>query len=80
MAVTAAVDCAETEGTPHDVVRNAQALAATYTQTGQYVNALHWTVYALRQYDNSRMGDWQRRLAVLNEWAYTSLLGGAWST
>ncbi|WP_162621500.1 hypothetical protein [Deinococcus arenae] len=72
----AAVDCAETEGTPHDVVRNAQALAATYTQTGQYVNALHWTVYALRQYDNSRMGDWQRRLAVLNEWAYTSLLGG----
>ncbi len=72
----AAVDCAETEGTPTDVVRNAQALAATYTQTGQYVNALHWTVYALRQYDHSRMGDWQRRLAVLNEWAYTSLLSG----
>ncbi|GGR78357.1 hypothetical protein GCM10008960_01430 [Deinococcus sedimenti] len=72
----AAVECAETEGTPTDVVRNVQALAATYTQTGQYVNALHWTVYALRQYDHSRMGDWQRRLAVLNEWAYTSLLSG----
>ncbi|WP_146160619.1 hypothetical protein [Deinococcus arcticus] len=71
-----AVDCAERDGTPHEIVRNAQALAATYTQTGQYIHALHWTGYALRQYDNNRLGDWQRRLAVLNEWTYTSLLSG----
>ncbi|MFC6663332.1 hypothetical protein [Deinococcus multiflagellatus] len=71
-----AVDGAELDGAPHEIVRNAQALAATYTQTGQYVHALHWTGYALRQYDNNRLGDWQRRLAVLNEWIYTSLLSG----
>ncbi|GGR04026.1 hypothetical protein [Deinococcus ruber] len=70
------VESAEHVGTPHDVVRNVQALAATCTQAGQYLHALHWTGYALRQYDHNRLGDWQRRLSALNEWAYTSLLCG----
>jgi len=71
-----AVELAETQGRPYEVIRNAGALAAHYLHLGRYRDAVHWGGWALEQFDQRELADGQRRLVLLNDWSYARLLVG----
>lgn len=70
------IELAETYGRPYEVARNAGALAAQLTHLGRYREAAHWGEWALQFFDRHELADGQRRLKLLNDWAYNCLLIG----
>ncbi|ADI14485.1 hypothetical protein [Truepera radiovictrix] len=70
------VRLAEKEGRPYDVVRNAGGLAERLIHDGNFTDALSWGEWALEAFDRHQLKDGQRRLRLLNGWAYARLLCG----
>ena len=71
-----AVRLAEEGNRPYDAVRNAGALAQRLFETGKYNEALSWSEWALRRFDVHNLADGQRRLRLLNNWAFGRLITG----
>lgn len=71
-----AVRLAEREGRPYEVARNAGTLTARLIDAGAYREAAAWGGWALGHFDRHEVGDAQRRLYLLNNWAYARILLG----
>lgn len=71
-----AVELAEARGSAYEVARNAGALAEQYNHLGRYREAVHWSEWALRVFDDADLRDGQRRLRLLNSWAVARILSG----
>ena len=71
-----AVRLAERVGRPYDVARNAGTLAARLIDAGAYQEAAQWGAWALEYFDRHELSDAQRRLYILNDWAYARILIG----
>ena len=71
-----AVRLAEEQGRPYDAVRNAGALAGQLLYASKYSEALSWSEWALRRFDVYSLADGQRRLSLLNDWAFGRLVTG----
>lgn len=71
-----AVRLAERAGRPYEVARNAGALTARLIDAGAYREAAVWGGWALEHFDRHEVGDTQRRLYLLNNWAYARILLG----
>lgn len=69
-----AVQLAEDVGRPYDAVRNAGALAERLVHTGAFSEALGWGEWALRTFDAHGLADGQRRLRLVNNWAYARMI------
>jgi hypothetical protein len=67
---------AESDGRPYEVSRAASALAARLIDSGRYAEAARWGEWALSHFDRTDQGNVQRRLLILNNWAYARLLIG----
>lgn len=70
------VRVAEAYGRPYDVARNAGALAQRLLHMGSFRQASIWAEWALRFFDEHQLKDGDRRLRLLNIWAYSRLLIG----
>ena len=75
-ALRDAVRLAERGGRPYEVARNAGALTARLIDAGAYREAAAWGGWALGHFDRHEVGDTQRRLYLLNNWAYARILIG----
>ena len=71
-----AVRLAEEQGRSYDAVRNAGALAKRLLEAGKYNEGLSWSEWALRRFDVYNLADGQRRLRLLNDWAFGRLITG----
>lgn len=71
-----AVRLAERVGRPYEVARNAGTLTARLIDAGAYREAAAWGGWALGHFDRHEVGDTQRRLYLLNNWAYARILIG----
>lgn len=74
--LTKSVRVAEAYGRPYDVARNAGALAQRLLHTGAFRQASIWAEWAVRFFDEHQLKDGDRRLRLLNIWAYSRLLIG----
>ena len=70
------VRLAEEGGRPYEVARNAGALAQRLLHTGRFEQSATWAEWALRFFDQHGLRDGDRRLQLLNIWAYSRLLIG----
>ena len=70
------VRLAERRGRPYEVVRNAGGLAERLVHVGRFEEAASWAEWALRLSDAQDLKDGDRRLRLLNTWAYARLLIG----
>ena len=70
------VRLAERHGRPYDVARNAGGLAERLVHVGRFGEAASWAEWALRLSDAQGLKDGDRRLRLLNTWAYARLLIG----
>lgn len=71
-----ALRLAEDGGRPYEEVRNAGALAAKLIHLGHYSEAVHWGDWALKTFQSKNIRDSQRKLLILNDWAYARILTG----
>lgn len=74
--LTKSVKIAEVYGRPYEVARNAGALAQRLLHTGAFRQASIWAEWAIRFFDEHELRDGDRRLRLLNVWAYSRLLIG----
>lgn len=74
--LTKSVKLAEEHGRPYDVARNAGALSQRLLHAGSFEQASIWAEWALRVFDQHQLKDGDRRLRLLNIWAYSRLLIG----
>ena len=58
------------------MARNAGTLTARLIDAGAYREAATWGGWALEHFDRHEVGDTQRRLYLLNNWAYARILIG----
>lgn len=70
------VKLAEKEGRPYDIVRNAGGLTERLIHCGYFADALSWGEWALNFFDRHHLKDGQRRLRLLNGWAFARILCG----
>ena len=70
------VRLAERRGRPYEVVRNAGGLSERLVHVGRFEEAASWAEWALRLSDAQGLKDGDRRLRLLNTWAYARLLIG----
>jgi hypothetical protein len=70
------VRLAERSGRPYEVARAAGALTARLIDAGEYSEAARWGEWALSRFDELELSNTQRRLYILNNWAYARLLIG----
>ena len=70
------VGLAEEGGRPYEAVRNASALAERLIHAGAFSEGQSWGEWALRQFDMHGLADGQRRLLLLNNWAYARIVTG----
>jgi hypothetical protein len=75
-ALREAVRLAERAGRPYEVARNAGTLTARLIDAGAYQEAAYWGAWALEYFDRHELSDAQRRLYILNNWAYARILIG----
>jgi tetratricopeptide (TPR) repeat protein len=71
-----AVTLAENNGKSYEVVRNAGYLAEKLIARGQFQEAMDWSEWSLKKFDQLGVRDGQRRLRLLNDWAFTRILRG----
>jgi hypothetical protein len=71
-----AVCLAEHAGRPYEQVRNAQGLAVALLGAGRYRDAETWAAWALERFERHGLRDVQRRLSIVNDWAYARILTG----
>ncbi|HEX7004563.1 MAG TPA: hypothetical protein VF168_10300 [Trueperaceae bacterium] len=71
-----AVKLAESKGHPYEVTRAAGTLTARLIDAGEFVDAVRWGEWALAQFDRLGLSDLQRRLYILNNWAYARIMTG----
>ena len=76
LALREAVRLAERVGRPYEVARNAGTLTARLIDAGAYQEAAQWGAWALEYFDRHELSDAQRRLYILNDWAYARILIG----
>jgi tetratricopeptide (TPR) repeat protein len=67
---------AEDVGTPYDRVRNAGALAAKLVHRGEFTRAGAWAQWGLDVFDQYRLRDGARRLALYNDLAVARIFSG----
>jgi tetratricopeptide (TPR) repeat protein len=67
---------AEKSGRPYEVVRNGGYLAAQLIARGQFQEAMDWSEWSLKKFDQLGVQDGQRQLSLLNDWAFTRILLG----
>ncbi len=70
------VRMAEETGRPYEIARNAGALAQRLLHAGRFEQSATWAEWALRFFDQHQLKDGDRRLQLLNIWAYSRLLIG----
>lgn len=70
------VRMAEEGGRPYEIARNAGALAQRLLHVGSFEQSATWAEWALRVFDQHQLEDGDRRLQLLNIWAYSRLLIG----
>ena len=70
------VQLAERTGRQNDIVRNANSLVTQLIFIGRYKEAVHWGDWTLARFNESGMGNAQRRLLITNEWAFARILTG----
>lgn len=71
-----AVRLAERSGRGYEIARNAGALTSRLIDAGSYFEAARWGEWALEHFDRLGLSDGQRRLYLLNDWAYARILSG----
>jgi hypothetical protein len=76
-ALLRSVDMAEAADQAYEVARNAGALAERLVHLGRFREAVSWGAWALRVYDRRDVQDGTRRLRLLNNWAFASVLCGS---
>ena len=69
-----AVKIAENSGRYNDITRNANALVTQLIYMGRYTEAVYWGDWALTQFDEHNLGNAQRRLLIINDWAFARIL------
>ncbi len=74
--LTRSVRLAEEIGRPYEIARNAGALSQRLLHAGAFKKASIWAEWALRVFDQNQLKDGDRRLRLLNIWAYSRLLIG----
>jgi hypothetical protein len=67
---------AERDGKPYEIARNASVLANKFLTQGHYDAAVYWLEWSLEQFKTLNIRDGQRKLLILNDWAYTKLHTG----
>lgn len=70
------VALAEEAGTPYEVARAADALAARLLHLGAFLRARSWAEYALQVFDQNGLRDGARRLILFNNLAVARILSG----
>jgi tetratricopeptide (TPR) repeat protein len=70
------VSLAERYGKPYEIPRNASILANKFLTQGHYEDAAHWFEWSLEKFEQLGIQDGQRKLLILNDWAYTKLYTG----
>ena len=70
------VALAENEGKPYEVVRNAGYLAEKLIARGHFQEAMDWSEWSFKKFAQLGIRDGQRRLRLLNDWAYVRILIG----
>ena len=67
------VTLAERYGKAYEIPRNAGILANKFLTQGHYEDAVYWFEWSLEQFEKLTIQDGQRKLLILNDWAYTKL-------
>lgn len=71
-----AVRLAEHKGRTYEVTRNAGELMNQLIDFGRYQEAVYWGDWTLAQFDRYGLGNAQRRLLLVNNWAFARILIG----
>ncbi len=71
-----AVRLAEHKGRAYEVTRNAGELMNQLIDIGRYNEAVYWGDWTLTQFDRHGLGNAQRRLLLVNNWAFARILIG----
>ena len=75
-ALQQAVRLAEHKGRPYEITRNAGELMNQLIDIGRYYEAVYWGDWTLTQFDRHGLGNAQRRLLLVNNWAFARILIG----
>lgn len=70
------IELAEQYGHPYEIARNADALAQKLMQQGRFKSAVSWSRWALEVMRKNNVTDGQRKLRIINTWAYNRILTG----
>jgi hypothetical protein len=70
------IERAEQDGRPHEIARNADALAQKLMHQGRFKSAVSWSQWALEVMRKHNITDGQRKLRIINTWAYNRILTG----
>jgi hypothetical protein len=70
------IQLAEQHGRPYEIARNADALAQKLMQQGRFKSAVSWSQWALEVMRKHSVTDGQRKLRIINTWAYNRILTG----
>lgn len=70
------IQLAEHQDNSYAVSRAANSLAERLIHLGHYEDAANWLEWALRNFDQHGLKDGQRRLMLVNNWAYARILIG----
>lgn len=71
-----AVRLAEQKGRAYEITRNAGELMNQLINIGRYHEAVYWGDWTLAQFDRHGLGNAQRRLLLVNNWAFARILVG----
>lgn len=70
------IKIAEETGKAYEIVRNASELTSKLIFKGHYQKAVSFGDWAIREFDKLSVKDGQRRLQIINDWAYARILCG----
>lgn len=70
------VELAEKQGQAYEIVRNAGLYTSRLIYAGHYSDAVYWGRWALDYFEKHDLEDTQRKMLLLNDWVYASLLTG----
>ena len=70
------IDLTKRQGTISEQVRAQMMMALPLLLLGRYREGVVWLEQALTTFDEHGVGDWQARMHMMNNWAYTRILIG----